>query len=172
MSFTAHLPGLSLPDVLQILSFSKQSGIATIIHSGAAGKLVFSSGRVVYASSDTQSRLGYALVDKGVISEEDLEKALRTQKSRVDNMPLASILVKLGVVYPEVLEEETKNHIRNVFRDLLRWEDGIICFDQQEIADTLTVLREGLSIESLLLSAAASHDEDQSIDREICEFWR
>ena len=64
MDYNAHLEGMSLQDVFQILSVGKMSGIATVIHDGHSGKIVFRRGQVVYASSDTKDRLGYTLVDK------------------------------------------------------------------------------------------------------------
>ena len=171
MSFTAHLPGMQLPDVLQVISTSKQSGVATVIHSGASAKLVFVDGRVVYASSDTKSRLGFSLVKRGFISEEDLARALRHQKKRQDGVPLASVLVKLGIVEIEVLEHETRQHITSVFGDLMRWPEGMIFFEVSETPRATTVLREGLSVESLLLEAAVANDSEPQFDREICEFW-
>src|SRR5678815_4038710 len=99
MSFTAHLQGLELPEVLQLISASRQSGIVTIIHAGAAAKVVFLRGRVVYASSDSQSRLGYLLVQRKLITEEDLQRALEEQTRLKQPMPLASVLVKLSLIH-------------------------------------------------------------------------
>jgi len=172
MSFTAHVQGLQLPDVLQVVSSSRQSGIATIIHSGAVAKLVFLRGRVVYATSDTQSRLGYSLVQKNIISEEDLQRALERQKEMNCEMPLASVLVKLGIVYPGMLEKETREQIIRVLSDMLGWQDGMFYFEPQEILDTRTVLKEGLSVEALLIEAAAHYDTEVQLDRELCDFWQ
>ena len=171
MSFTAHLQGLQVPEILQVIGSSRQTGIATVIHAGAAAKLVFLRGRVVYASSDTQSRLGYLLVQRKLISEADLQRALEEQQKLKHQMPLASILVKLGIVYPGMLEDETREHIVRVLSDVLKWEGGMLHFEPQNIPDARTVLKEGLSVEAMLIEAAVNHDEAAQLDREICEFW-
>ena len=171
MSFTATIKGLALPDILQTISVGKQSGFLTVISSGAAGRLVFKSGRVVYASSDTQSRLGYTLVEtKMIFSEEDLTCALELQRTRNDKMPLASAVVKQGFVFPGILETETKDHIMKIFSDIVGWKEGMIYFEPHDISDSLTLLKEGLSIHSLLLEAALVQDKSTQLDREICEF--
>ncbi|MEM7232144.1 MAG: DUF4388 domain-containing protein [Planctomycetota bacterium] len=170
-NIAAHLRGFQLDDILQIIGVGKKTGIATFIHHGAAAKLVFRSGRIVYASSDTQDRLGYSLVKRRIISEDDLAKALELQKDGSVPMPLASVLVKQGVVYPEILEKETAKHIRRVFADVLTWDGGIFYFEPDEISSSMTIIRDGLSVESLLIEAALHRDADVRTDREICEFW-
>jgi hypothetical protein len=171
MSFTAHVPDLDLIDVLHLLSARKLTGFTVIVSGGVSGKLVFKRGFVTYASSDTTSRLGYSLVERKIITEADLEKALHLQMSRSDNMPLASCLLKLGLVFPHVLETETKDHIVNVFSDLLTWPSGQVYFEKHEIDDPMTVLKDGLSVDWLLTEASRRQHVSARIDREIFDAW-
>ena len=172
MKFSAHLEGLTLPNVLRILSVGKLSGIATGIHDNSSSKLVFSSGKIIYASSDNLSRLGYTLLKKKIISEEDLTFALVKQRESNEMMPLGSLLVELGLVKAEVVEENIINHIVKVFNDMLSWEDGLIHFKSQEFLDTIKVLKDGICTEILLLGAAITQEENLELDKElsyVCE---
>ncbi len=169
MSFTAHLEGLDLNDVFQIVSIGRLSGIATIIHDAVTGRLVFRRGNVVYASSDTQSRLGFWLVQRGVISENDLATALRAQQTNTHWVPLATSLVAHGFVESDALERQTKDHIRRVVKDLLTWESGVVHFKPCKITDRMTVLKQGLSTEALLIKCAAENDDELKLDCELCE---
>lgn len=172
MSFTAHIPNLALPDILQVVCNRGLSGFTNIVSGAVSAKLVMKTGRVVYASSDTTSRLGFTLVEKRVITEEGLERALRLQFEREDNMPLASCLLKLGLVFPEVLEQETRDHIVNVFADVLGWPNGQVYFEEQQIEDTMTVLKDGLALEWVLIEATKRQHVQARVDREIWDaFW-
>ena len=82
MSLEGRLEDLGLSDIFQIISLSKRSGVLTLIRKEGTARLVFRHGQVVFASSDSTSRLGFTLVRKGIISNEDLEFALRMQKGR------------------------------------------------------------------------------------------
>src|ERR1700674_2797210 len=106
MSLEGRLEDLNLPDIFQIVSLSKRSGVLVVIRKEGTGRLVFNQGQVLYASSDNKSRLGYTLVRKGIITNEDLGNALQTQKAKRPKKPLGTILVEMDVLSPEVLENE------------------------------------------------------------------
>jgi len=150
MGFTAHIPNLTIPDVLRVLSARRLSGFLSVVSGGVAAKIVFKGGNIAYASSDTTGRLGSVLVEKRIITEEGLERALRLQRGGEINVPLASCLLELGLVFPEVLERETREHIVCVCADLHQWESGQVYFEEHTIEDRMVVLREGVEVERVL----------------------
>jgi hypothetical protein len=160
MSLEGRLEDLSLPDIFQIVSLSKRSGVLVVIRKEGTGRLVFNQGQVLYASSDNKSRLGYTLVRKGIITNEDLGNALQTQKAKGFKKPLGTILVEMDVVSPEVLENEIREHIVDVIHDLLKWERGSFHFELGTASEEDVILVSGLSTEFLLLEAARLQDED------------
>ncbi len=160
MSLEGRLEDLSLPDIFQIISLSKRSGVLTVIRKEGTGRLVFNQGQLLYASSDNKSRLGYTLVRKGIITNEDLENALRIQKAKGSKKPLGTILVGMDAISPVVLEKEIKEHIIEVIRDLLKWEHGSFHFELGATSEEEVILKSGLSTEFLLLEATRLQDED------------
>ena len=64
MSLEGRLEDMGLADIFQIISLSKRSGILTLIRKEGTGRLVFTQGQIIFASSDSRSRLGYSLVKK------------------------------------------------------------------------------------------------------------
>lgn len=160
MSLEGRLEDLSLPDIFQIINLSKRSGVLTVIRKEGTGRLVFNQGQVIYASSDNRSRLGYTLVRKGIITNEDLENSLRIQKVKGSKKPLGTILMEMDVLSREVLEKEIKEHIIEVIRDLLKWEHGSFHFELGATSEEEIVLKSGLSTEFLLLEATRLQDED------------
>ncbi|NKE72302.1 DUF4388 domain-containing protein [Candidatus Manganitrophus noduliformans] len=159
MSLEGRLEDLGLADIFQIISLSKRSGVLTIIRKEGTGRLVFNRGMLIYGSSDSVSRLGYTLVKKGLVTTEELEKALRLQKTGGMKLPVGAILEKTGAIAKGVLEEELRNHLVEVVRDFLNWESGSFHFELGDpVANDLT-LEEGLNLDFLMMEASRRQDE-------------
>jgi hypothetical protein len=163
MSLEGRLEDMGLADIFQIISLSKRSGVLTLIRKEGTGRLVFNQGRVIFASSDTRSRLGYTLVKKGIIRNDDLEYALRIQKGRGSKKPIGTILLEMGSIDQETFERELKGHVVSVISDLLGWDSGSFYFElavpskeEDEIAAST-----GFNTESLILEAFKMKDEEE-----------
>jgi hypothetical protein len=161
MRLEGRLEDLSLPDIFQIVSLSKRSGILVLVRKEGTGRVVFNRGHVLYASADNKSRLGYSLVRKGIITNEDLENALMAQKAEGFKKPLGTILIEADVISPKVLEKEIRRHIVEVIHDLLKWEKGSFHFELGAPSEDDVVLESGLNTEYLLLEATRIRDEDR-----------
>lgn len=161
MSLEGRLEDLALADIFQIISLSKRSGVLTIVRKEGTGRLVFSKGHLVYGSSDNKSRLGFNLIKQGMITTEELEKALRIQKNRTDRTPLGTVLVKLGAITQEILEQEIKEHLVEVVRDILSWESGSFHFELGGIVQDEIIFATGVPTDFLLLESARREDEAQ-----------
>ena len=161
MSLEGRLEDLGLPDIFQIIGLSKRSGVLTVIRKEGSGRLVFHEGQVVYASSDGLGRLGYSLVRKNLISNEDLESALSLQKAKSLKKPIGTILLEMGLVTQEALEGEIRHHILSVVRDLLSWEKGSFHFELGKVITEDIVLSGGMNTDFLLLEGARLQDEEK-----------
>lgn len=166
MSLEGRLEDLGLSDIFQIISLSKRSGVLTLIRKEGTGRLVFNQGQIIYATSDTRSRLGYTLVKKGIITNDDLEYALRIQKGRGSMKPIGTLLMEMGAVDHEALEREIREHIILIVKDLLSWNTGSFHFELGPAMDDDVVLRVGLNTEFLLLEGARLQDEEQKMKAE------
>ena len=159
MSLEGRLEDLGLADIFQIISLSKRSGVLTIIRKEGTGRLVFNKGMLIYGSSDSVSRLGYTLVKKGLVTTEELERALQLQKTGGMKLPVGAILEKTGAIAKDVLEGELRSHLVEVVRDFLNWESGSFHFELgSPLANDLT-LDAGLNLEFLMMEASRRQDE-------------
>lgn len=174
MSLEGRLEDLGLPDIFQIINLSKRSGVLTLIKKDGMGRVVFNQGNVTYASSDNKSRFGYILVQKALITRSDLERALGIQKARTVKKPIGTILVEMGVMSTEQLENELRLHIVDVVRDLLGWATGTFQFTLGKFSEEGVLMYAGISAEFLLLEGARLDDEsvsgngDESATAESC----
>lgn len=166
MSLEGRLEDLGLADIFQIISLSKRSGVLTIIRKEGTGRLVFNKGMLIYGSSDSVNRLGYTLIKKGLITTEELEKALKLQKTGGTKLPIGAILEKMGAVSKETLDQELKHHLAEVVRDFLNWKSGSFHFELGTPTANDVTLETGLNLEFLMMEASRLQDE---YDREQME---
>ncbi len=161
MSLVGRLEDLSLADILQIISLSKRSGTLTISKKEGEGYIYFNRGQVIYASVYNKKKLGELLVDKNIIKEEELKRALQRQEERGMKEPLGTILIEMGLTLPGQLEQIVKTHIIEVIQEFLNWDTGSFTFvlrdeglDKREI-----LFKNGMSTEFMLLERARLQDE-------------
>lgn len=160
MSLEGRLEDLGIGDIFQIIGLSNRSGVLTLIRKEGSARMVFSQGQVVYASSDTRNRLGATLVQKGIVSNEDLEYALRIQKGRGSSKPMGAILIEMGAINQEILEREIRLYIIQVTHDLLGWDRGSFYFELGHKLEDAVVLKNGLGSDFLLMEATRIRDEE------------
>jgi hypothetical protein len=89
-------------------------------------------GNIVYAAgSQKEVRLGYLLRTKGIISSEELQKALILAKERKER--LGKILVEKGYISLETLKKFLQQQIRDILYDLFLWQQGDFKYVEQDL---------------------------------------
>ena len=168
MSLVGQIGPIGLDEVLQVLSVRTRSGVLTLMRKDATVRILINNGQVVYASSDTRSRLGYSMVQEETISDEDLALALKLQKDSSPRKPLGTILLEHELVTQKALETAIRRHVMGVFRDLMDWKDGYFHFNSEPIEEKPLIAGKGMSIQFLLLEAARNKDEERrGVDFEL-----
>lgn len=178
MSLVGRLEDLALPDIFQIISLSKKTGTLVVRSRRGTGMVVFKSGQVIQAGSDSiRDSLGNILVSQGMVDQEDLAAALVRQKSSPDK-PLGMILVETGATTSKIIEDVVRKQIEEIIYDLLAWEEGFFNFELGEIApkdrieiDTQDLLlKSGLSAEYLLMEGTRILDEKRKDQKKGAPF--
>jgi len=134
MSITGNLETMSLAELLQWLANGRQTG-TLIVDSGSVEKKIFLRNGAVLSSSSSDPRgfLGHFLVSKGVISEEDLAKAMAIQAEQ--GMLLGEILVEGGAIDQEMLDHMLRLKAEENIYDLFAWEQGHFEFLDDELPE-------------------------------------
>jgi hypothetical protein len=167
MSLVGRLEDLALPDIFQIISLSKKTGSLVVRSRKGTGIIVFKSGQVIQAGSDSiRDSLGNILVSQGMIDATDLSAALAVQKSTPDKQ-LGMILVESGAVAAKTIEDVVRQQIEEIISDMLGWQEGFFNFelgdvtpkDQIEVNTQNFLLKSGLSAEYLLMEGTRLLDE-------------
>lgn len=138
MSLVGNLEELGLGEILQLISLSRKTGVLSLHSRGREGSIVFKQGLVVKALSSTfRTSLGEVLIQKGVIDQDTLRKALTLQQERGFCELLGVILSKRFAVARETIEVVVREQIEQVVLSLFAWIEGTFDFEAQDNIETI-----------------------------------
>jgi hypothetical protein len=159
------LDAFSLPDVFQLLSFTKKTGGLHLASDGSDGVVFFAAGQVTGASADS-SRLPLArrLVGSGAVGDEALTAAIAAVEDG-EGLGVVRALHHMGAVDENLLRQAAADQSVDAIFDLLRWTMGDFAFVMDEPnPDDVGVT---LSIESVLGDAEARKETWEAVTRAI-----
>jgi hypothetical protein len=134
MAITGNLETMSLAELLQWLANGRQTGTLIVNNGNVEKKIYLRDGAVLSSSSsDPRGFLGHFLVSKGVISEEDLAKAMAIQSEQ--GRLLGELLVEGGAVDQETLDYMLRLKAEENVYDLFAWEEGHFDFFDEELPE-------------------------------------
>jgi hypothetical protein len=171
MALEGTLKDFSLADIFQLIGLQRKTGILTLQSELDTVTITFHQGQVVGAESvekKLEDRLGRVLAKRGTISEENLERALETQKETLQR--LGYVLVKYSFIQPEELKAALLQQVQQIIFRLFRWKEGYYHFRQEK---TVHYDRENitpLSAENILMEGVRMIDEWPQIERLIESF--
>ena len=123
MALKGNIGTFYLSSILQLLAQDKKTGILTIAEQDRLVRVYIKNGNIIYAvGTQKEVRLGYLLRTKGIISAEELQKALALAKQR--NEKLGKILVEKGYISVETLKKFIHQQVRDILYDLFLWKRG------------------------------------------------
>ena len=122
MKLEGSIDAFSLPDIFQLLSFTKKTGGLHLAHEGADGVVFFTGGQVTGASSDSSRQpLARRLVGSGTVSDEALSAAVDAA-SAGDGVGVVRALLEHQAVDAELLRRAaTDQSVDAVFDLALDW---------------------------------------------------
>ena len=165
MKLEGSLDAFGLPDVFQLLSFTKKTGGLHLASNGADGVVFFTAGQVTGASADN-SRLPLArrLVGSGAVSDEALTAAIAAV-AEGEGLGVVRALSEAGSVDQDLLRQAATDQPVDAIFDLLRWTNGDFAFVMAEPnPDDVGV---SLSIESVLADAEARKETWEAVSQVV-----
>jgi len=132
MTLEGSLDAFSLPDIFQLLSFTKKTGALHIQSPATSGVVFFTTGSVTGGTSDTtRQSLGRRVVGKGLVSDEALGAALDLVRQD-DSLGLGRALRDTGGLDEGLLHEIAIEQATDAVFDLLRWSQGDFAFEADQ----------------------------------------
>lgn len=167
MALKGSLKDFSLPDLFQLLNFSKKNGTLNLFRGDARGYICFRNGEVFFATTNWKRKsLGAKLVQAGIVTREQVNEALELQKTTARGQRLGQILIRLGFLTKEQLEAFVQEQIQDAVFELLRWTEGEFEFQPGVVFPEEDI---GLSLntEELIMEGSRRLDEWNRIEKKI-----
>lgn len=139
-----RLDSILLGDLLASLAESQATGMLTVTNDADTKKVVLDRGQIVIARTGMSEKvmLGDLLIARGLVTEDDVEKALEAQKTQ--DKRLGELLIELKGLSQQSVDEAVKFQIEEELHDLFTWRKGEFEFnDQVSDADKQAVADKG-----------------------------
>jgi hypothetical protein len=154
------LQEVELPALLQMLAIKHRSGKITLTTRDGHGLLLIQDGNIIYAASNSaREAFGNILIRHGLIDDATLIQALERQHAGTQEKRLGTMLVEMGAISREVLENVLREQTAGIVQELLAWREGFFTFeplvvqgDEVGVDARELVMKEGLDAELMAKS--------------------
>src|SRR5438067_3778093 len=168
MALEGTLRDFSLADIFQLIGLQRKTGVRTWTAKDDTVTGTFLGGKVVGADSGShrlETRLGHVLMKSGMLTQDQLGRALEIQKETLQR--LGFILTHYQIISNDSLKQALQLQILQIVYRLFRWKDGDYQFSQET---TIEYDRDNvvpISAESILMEGARMIDEWPIIEKRI-----
>lgn len=168
MALEGTLKDFSLADIFQLIGLQRKTGVLTLRGKDDAVTVTFLDGKVVGADSlnrRLETRLGSVLIKSGMLTPEQLNRALDIQKETLQR--LGFVLTHYDIISADALKNAIQLQILQIVYRLFRWKDGDYHFSQET---TIEYDRDNvvpITAESILMEGARMIDEWPIIEKRI-----
>ncbi len=159
MGFTGNLRTLSFGDILQLIATGKKTGVLRLFRPQGAKYIYFKGGDVVAASSDSnieEERLGQLLIRRGVLSADELDRALKRQSA--NGKRLGHTLIELGLCDRSKVVDALRAQVEEMVYSVFSYPDGQFEFVDSEAPDATHIPVELNSL-NVMMEGARRFDE-------------
>ncbi|MCP5049629.1 MAG: DUF4388 domain-containing protein [bacterium] len=160
MAFKGTLKEFKVPDILQLISLQKKTGILTFTSTDGFITLIFETGLIVGVDAfpkKLEVRVGSVLVNQDFISDEMLQRALVIQKRT--NQKIGEILIGMGLVDKDTIKESLKTQAVEIVLSLFKWKKGEYNFKVQDYLDQGMRIIDPIQTDNLIMEGVQMLDE-------------
>ena len=172
MSFRGDIASIALGDVVQNLVVNRKTGTLTI-RSGDVERYIQFDGGDIVSYSDARGGVEYPrwLVQKGVVSDDDMRTALR-KKRRSTRRTLGQILEKLNAIDGETYVSYLQQIVNDALCESFTLTDGVFDFvegdlDAKKSDAEVLAYQFRFSAQNLIMESARRADDWEQIRRHL-----
>ncbi len=172
MALVGRLEDLELTELFHVLSLFQKSGTLTLRGSDTTGVFRFRKGKIVHAANGRpRPTLGALLLERGVITREILDSALRAQTGGDRWRRLGTILAEEYGVSADVIESLIREQLQDTTEGFLHMRTGFFSFRPDEEAGSDAEdsppddieLESGMNTDQFILDLLTRLDEVQAV---------
>ncbi len=133
MSLSGNLQDVSIADIMQFIHLGERTGTLSVKSPEGDGTITFHRGWVVHAQAPSSTRLTAHLIDRGLITEQDAERAALSQREVGDKRPIGHHLLGNGALTKDQLNAAIQTHIEQAIYELAVWSRGDFNFNLDDL---------------------------------------
>lgn len=169
-SITGELSSIGVPELFRAIADDGKTGRLSVARSGPApppeAHVYFRNGETYHARMmGSGVQLGTRLVSAGLLSHQEVEEALWTQKGEGGARRLGEILVENDLIPREKMEAIVREQIEDTIFEILRWDGGIFTFEPGATSTEDVGIQ--VSVENLVMEGARRFREWHQITRRV-----
>ncbi len=160
MAFKGTLKEFEVPDILQLLSLQKKTGVLTFISKTGFITLLFENGKIIGVDAfpkKLEMRYGSMLVKQDDISEDMLQRALTIQKRT--NQKVGEILKSMGIIDESAINNALKTQATEIVLSLFKWKSGEYNFKILNNIDNSLKTIEPIATDNIIMEGVQMLDE-------------
>lgn len=168
MAFKGTLREFKVPDILQLISLQKKTGILTFNSQEGFITIIFEDGFIIGIDAfpkKLEMRVGNVFVKQEIISEEMLQRALAIQKRT--NQKVGEILIGMGLIDEKIIPEVLKIQATQIVLSLFNWKKGEYNFKVLDYVDKELRLFTPIAVDNLIMEGVQMLDEWPLIKKAI-----
>ncbi len=169
MALKGTLKDFGIADILQLIGQQTKTGTLNLTNKGEAVVVSFKDGNIVRAeatSRNSKDLIGTMLIRAALLTEQQLDFALETQKRTLQR--LGDILIGQGTINLEKFKEMVQLQTSETLFRLFGWKSGTYAFEQVDVeVDSWLV---PLRAESVLMEGFRQVDEWPVVKRKISTY--
>ena len=129
MDLGGNISVLDPPSIFQLLNMSAMTGELKFVTADSVASFYFREGELIYATSDTsKKKIGTFLIEKGIITEEQLYEALKEFWLNQGSRRIGNIMIEKGFLESETLIDMIQEQIKEIVYGVLSWTEGQFIF--------------------------------------------
>ncbi|HEY3322382.1 MAG TPA: PQQ-binding-like beta-propeller repeat protein [Planctomycetota bacterium] len=169
MNLKGELDSIGFAQLLQTLASQRATGVLTVRSDLGEKVIAIAEGEIAVLSDKLaeRARIGDLLVARGLLTETQLDEALKIQRGTQQRSRLGDVLIKQGMVKPQQIVDSLRFQVEEEIYDLFTWKNASFEFDGEQSLDeaaskesTDTTLQRMLIDPQLLVAEASRRAAD------------
>ncbi len=133
MALKGSIDEFSLLDIFRLVSWAKKTGQLVVTSDDKEGRISFEEGLVCFAiTPHNRIPIGPRLVNAGLVSQQELDDALKAQQIGNKQERLGEILMNMSLIKQDELEEFLQEQIQDALFEILYWTNGNYHFESND----------------------------------------
>jgi hypothetical protein len=160
MALEGNIAEFSLPEIMQLLSSQRKTGVLSLEQERETAALDFEEGQITggyHSRRGVQEDLSGYLFKTGLVGEAELARAEEKQARR--RVPLEEVLIEDGLMSEEDFAEVIRFKIQEIMDEVFTWVDGHYTFDVKARLYTKSRYPVRLSTDGFLMEGMRRMDE-------------